>query len=67
MVLFIFYSFSYVASHPPLCGRLCRLCSLGLAWLYGFWGGRGKDFEALVTIHAVTSSHFLRGTEVWQM
>lgn len=56
---FIFYSFSYVASHASLCGHLHRLCSWGLAWLSGFWGGRGKDFEALVTIHDITSSHFL--------
>lgn len=55
----IFYSSSYVASHPSLCGHLPRLCSLGLAWLSGFRGGRGRDFEALVTIHDITSSHFL--------
>lgn len=54
-----FYSFSYVASHPSLRGHLCRLCSLGLAWLSSFRGGRGRDFEALVTIHDITSSHFL--------
>lgn len=57
--LFIFYSFSYVASHPSLCGHFLGLCSLGLAWLSGFRGGRGRDFEALVTTHDITSSHFL--------
>lgn len=60
-MLFIFYSFSYVASHPPLQDRLHGLRFLGLALQCGFWGGKGGDVGALVTIHGVTSSHFLWG------
>lgn len=53
-------SFSYVASHPPPWGHLHRLCFLGLAWLYGFWGGRQRQgLWGLSHHHGVTSSPFL--------